>query len=49
MSKLLITQSLISMSTSKVERYHMHIVNINVFIYLWFQAECQPSDASFPA
>ena len=21
----------------------------NVYIFLWFQANCQPSDASFPA
>ena len=47
MGKLLIMQSLIL--NIKVERYHTRIVNIHVFIYLWFQAKCQPSDASFPA
>ena len=33
----------------KWQQSHTRIVNIHVFIYLWFQANCQPSDASFPA
>ena len=32
----------------KWKQSHMRIVNIHVFINLWFQGNCQPFDASFP-